>query len=1241
MKSTAHTTFGIAGQPITAPFQHPLDAPVMARNGFTPQYGGASGNTIGNGSNSPKTSNGAGSDNSAPKLPSENKTAKQTQAKPKQQNAQQPAHTPQSGNQRPQNGMNPQLQAVLGFLATYKREIAGIGLAVFGVILLLALVSYSPEDRANARVSLANQAAQANAQAAETAARATAGRGASPASAPMLNQDEYIIKNWLGYVGASVSHFVYNYTVGYAALAFPIMMFLWSGAILRRSYSDKLLLGTALALVGTAIFASFAGVLQLVPWMPTMRPEWSGSVGQFIARMLWQVIGTVGAFIALTAALVATLFTALDLNIEKTIARFNDEKSRFGAWKSKSTSDFAQSVRESMNDAPAASSVAGASVFTDTEDDSEDISDSFSDSFSEASNTAVFTDEVLSNEVIADDAISKAMFGTVTEAPKAVSYIMDDEVLSAKAEKATPKPTPTLADADEPARILQRSAENEQPLASIRRDLITKYTDNAPEAASEVLSAQSLQTQPKPQLPQNRVNAGSPSSPTISVSTSQTTIHAPSFAYPSQASITFVEKKNDKGEIKAEGKGIKDKAEEPHTAQNLDNQALTNQALANQALSNQVTTEDLMAERRNLQHLTGLMAEQVAGEVAEKVANEVAHDVAFDVAERIAKQVAADLTEQLTAQLTGNLTANVSEIVLQQMREQMQQEMTERVEEQVSKRLAEEAALQAVMQAAEAEKNVTHVAQRTQQNAELRMNIRTAGSSSNSLDVIAKPLFMPHNTLNEEIDYTPPHLGLLVPQEPSSTVDEAELQEKARILQAKLSTFKIEIENLNVTPGPVVTQYEFVPAAGVKVAQIENLADDIALALKARGIRIIAPVPGRGTVAVEIPNHKATAVRFSSIVDTAEFQDAAQRLPLALGKTIHGDVYAADLAKMPHLLIAGATGSGKSVGINSIIASLLYKMHPHDLKFVIIDPKKVEMSQYRSLANHFLAVCPDIDEKIITNPQNAVLALKSVVAEMERRYDVLAKVGQRNIVDYNQKVRDGRYKDTSEVVHSELPYIVVIVDELADLMMTASRDVEEPICRLAQLARAVGIHLIVATQRPSVDVVTGLIKANFPARIAYQVSSKIDSRTILDTNGAEHLLGNGDMLFTPGGAGKPMRLQNSYLSTDEVERICDHISQQQGYSQPYFLPSVSEKTQKNSSGGSDDSRDELFQEAARFVIQHQQCSTSFLQRRMKIGYSRAARIADQLEEAGIVGGFDGSKGRAVLVSSEAELEGIL
>ncbi len=492
---------------------------------------------------------------------------------------------------------------------------------------------------------------------------------------------------------------------------------------------------------------------------------------------------------------------------------------------------------------------------------------------------------------------------------------------------------------------------------------------------------------------------------------------------------------------------------------------------------------------------------------------------------------------------------------------------------------------------------------------------------------------------DEEIAYRPPTAGLLVEVKDDAGVNDAELEANARTLQEKLETFRVRIENLTVTPGPVVTQYEFVPASGIKVSQIENLADDIALALKAQGVRIIAPIPGKGTVGIEIPNQHPSIVRFSSIIKSPKYHNADIKLPLAMGKTVIGEVYCADLTKMPHLLIAGATGKGKSVGINTIIASLLYRMHPRDLKFVIIDPKRVEMNLYAALRDHFLAVSPDIEESIVTSPQNAVTVLKALVEEMQQRFSILAAAGQRNITDYNQKVRDGKIKDKGGIIHRPMPFIVVIIDELADLMMTASKEVEEPICRLAQLARAVGIHCIVATQRPSVDVVTGLIKANFPARIAYQVSSRIDSRTILDGTGAEHLIGNGDMLFAPGNTPLPIRMQNAFISTEEVEAICEWIGGQHGYSTPYMLPSVSKRS-GNAGSGSDD-RDALFEDAARIFIQLQQASTSTLQRRLKIGYARAARIVDELEMAGIVGPPDGSRGRPVLLQSESELEAYL
>ena len=493
----------------------------------------------------------------------------------------------------------------------------------------------------------------------------------------------------------------------------------------------------------------------------------------------------------------------------------------------------------------------------------------------------------------------------------------------------------------------------------------------------------------------------------------------------------------------------------------------------------------------------------------------------------------------------------------------------------------------------------------------------------------------------EKIKYVFPSLDLLneVPEE-NFKVAEEELKKNAELLKDKLSLFDIEIQDISVTPGPVVTLYEIVPAPGVKISKIVSLEHDIALALAARGIRIIAPIPGKSAIGVEIPNSEPSLVVAKSVL--SKLANTKAELPLALGKDIVGEVLISDLAKMPHLLIAGSTGSGKSVGINMIIASLLYAKHPSEVKLAIIDPKKIELSFYNCLRKHYLAVSPDFDEDIVTVPTNAVLLLKSVEYEMEKRYDKLAKAGVRNIVDYNLKIADPKRKpkDSETMKHYHLPYIVVIIDELADLMITAGKEVEEPIARLAQLARAVGIHLVLATQRPSVNVITGVIKANFSARMAYQVATKIDSRTILDMNGAEQLLGRGDMLFLPPGLPKPIRMQNAFITTEEVERLTEYISKQEGYSKPYNLPSLYDK-KKDAAAKFMDDVDPLFADAARVVVRHQQGSVSLLQRRLKLGYSRAARIVDQLEEAGIVGPNDGSKAREVIIENEEQLETIL
>ena len=462
---------------------------------------------------------------------------------------------------------------------------------------------------------------------------------------------------------------------------------------------------------------------------------------------------------------------------------------------------------------------------------------------------------------------------------------------------------------------------------------------------------------------------------------------------------------------------------------------------------------------------------------------------------------------------------------------------------------------------------------------------------------------------------------------------------KDRIVET-LGHYGISIASIKATIGPTVTLYEIVPEAGVRISKIKALEDDIALSLAALGIRIIAPIPGKGTIGIEVPNAKKEMVSIRSVLGSEKFARTEMDLPIAFGRTITNEVFVADLAKMPHLLMAGATGQGKSVGLNVILASLLYKRHPAQLKFVLVDPKKVELSIFNKIERHYLAKLPDTDEAIITDTKKVVNTLNSLCMEMDRRYDLLKEAGCRNLKEYNVKFIERRLNPKKG--HRFLPFIVLVIDELADLMMTAGKEVETPIARLAQLARAIGIHLIVATQRPSVNVITGIIKANFPCRISFKVTSKIDSRTILDTGGADQLIGQGDMLFSAGS--DLIRVQCAFIDTPEVDRVCDFIGEQQGYSDAYLLPEVAGADGDAGSGNEEmdpSERDSMFEDAARCIVLHQQGSTSLLQRKLKLGYNRAGRLIDQLQHAGIVGPFEGSKARDVLVADEYQLEQLL
>ena len=489
----------------------------------------------------------------------------------------------------------------------------------------------------------------------------------------------------------------------------------------------------------------------------------------------------------------------------------------------------------------------------------------------------------------------------------------------------------------------------------------------------------------------------------------------------------------------------------------------------------------------------------------------------------------------------------------------------------------------------------------------------------------------------KKIQYNFPNLEILTEYtENKISINEVEVETNKKLIEETLKDFKIDVVVKRATVGPTITLYEIIPDQGVKISKIKNLENDIALRIKAVGVRIIAPLPGKGTVGIEVPNQNPTIVSMKDVIASEKFQNSKFELPIALGKTISNETFVMDLTKMPHLLIAGATGQGKSVGLNAILCSILFKKHPNDVKFILVDPKKVELTLYNKIEKHFLAKLPDNSESIITDTKSVVKTLKSLCLEMDNRYELLKKAEVRNIQEYNTKYKEGKLSNNED--HQFLPYLILVIDEFADLIMTAGKEIEIPIARLAQLSRAIGIHLIIATQRPTTNIITGTIKANFPTRIAFRVIQGIDSKTILDTVGANQLIGRGDMLISTGSS--LSRIQCAFIDTPEVEKLTNFIGSQNTQMNSFALPEEGHKDNIPNEKNTDD-RDPLFREAALLIVMHQQGSTSMIQRKLKLGYNRAGRIIDQLEDAGVIGPLEGSKGRKVLVDNEEELNQII
>jgi DNA segregation ATPase FtsK/SpoIIIE-like protein len=1033
-----------------------------------------------------------------------------------------------------------------------QRQVLGFMCIVASVLIAMAIVSYTPNDAAQAETKISDLPA------------------IFTGTDPIINARADTAQNWLRLIGAMMADFFINKTIGYAAIIYPIFFGMWSLAFFRFTHKQRqrLTLATTFFLCTGILFSATLGTWQTMDVAPHLAREWSGAIGQFLGVTISRLIGSAGALIIYGSLFVITLVFSIDLDIEKTFLRVKGWYLAMLTTSRRKLIEF-WDAREAKREEKARLRELEDEVEEDTE-----VEEAYPIATTEFSSESDEESEEIIEEVIK---------------PKAKKSAVKRQEPVAEVE-----PEQEIEEESLPVRVLK-------PLAATGAMAIPEIAKLEAAQAPQAITPQSFTPQ-----------TIDPNQPLLKV--------RPAPKNPDGTPIP--------------------------------------------RMNRQVSSDRLGDKAAKLARLSNGAIDVPTAEAT--VLGAGAASTAFVKA----AEAAADMTNGTDGANTTNVTSGADSInnvdrqpiaeILQEPEITIQSLAPKKPEQKIQIRHEAPVVLgdEKVVSDAVLPHSVDHEYRDVVRDHQSASRAAAKEFSGGGMDITNPNLYkderegrkvvVPENPYNEILGkYRLPPIDILTPSAPEDELDadDEELAAKGRLLRDKLATFGVEIENITVTPGPVVTLYEFTPAEGIKVSRVENLTDDIALAMKARGIRIIAPMPGRGTIGIEIPNDKPKMVRIRSLFDSASFKNTKMNLPIALGKTISGDVYVDDLNKMPHLLIAGATGAGKSVGVNGIIASLLYAKSPKDVKFVIVDPKKIELSLYKKLRKHYLIVSPEANEEIVTTPAFAVLALKAVELEMERRYDKLAKAAVRSLVDYNLKVAQGKLHSTQDEQHYHLPYIVVIIDELADLMITAGREIEEPICRIAQMARAVGIHLILATQRPSVDVITGVIKANFPARVAFQVASRVDSRTILDSMGAEQLLGNGDMLYQPSGTPKPIRLQSPFISTEEVEAMIDAVADQDGpnmsYSRPWTLPSLRSKQNGGSMADDSDIRDDLFEEAARTIVRHQQGSVSLLQRRLKVGYSRAARIVDELEQAGIVGPFDGSKARQVLCENEEELNLVL